>query len=65
MSEDFDDSLKDIQASVLQQFQEIDNKIGLTTEQLAKAYGTLQQNVIAAKSTATTNYLEALANNEN
>lgn len=65
LSEDFDDSLKDIQASVLQQFQEIDNKIGLTTEQLAKAYGTLQQNVLAAKSTATTNYLEALANNEN
>ena len=65
LSEDFDDSLKDIQASVLQQFQEIDNKIGLTTEQLAKAYGTLQQNVLAAKSTATTNYLEALSKNEN
>ena len=65
LSEDFDDSLKDIQASVLQQFQEIDNKIGLTTEQLAKAYGTLQQNVITAKADATTKYMEALSKNEN
>jgi len=38
LSEDFDDALKNIQAGILQQFQEIDNKIGLTTEQLAKAY---------------------------
>ena len=38
LSEDFDDALKDIQASVLQQFQEIDSKIGLTTAQLAQAY---------------------------
>lgn len=64
LSEDFDDSLKAIQASVLQQFQEIDNKIGLTTAQLAQAYGTLQQNVIAAKSAATTSYLEALTKTE-
>lgn len=65
LSEDFDDALKDIQASVLQQFQEIDNKIGLTTAQLAQAYGTLQQNVVTAKSAATTKYLEALTKNEN
>lgn len=65
LSEDFDDSLKAIQAGVLQQFQEIDNKIGLTTAQLAKAYGTLQQNVITAKADATTKYMEALSNNEN
>lgn len=64
LSEDFDDSLKAIQAGVLQQFQEIDNKIGLTTAQLAKAYGTLQQNVITAKASAATSYLEALSNNE-
>ena len=37
LSEDFDDALKNIQAGILQQFQEIDNKIGLTTEQLANA----------------------------
>jgi hypothetical protein len=49
----------------LQQFQEIDNKIGLTTEQIAKAYGTLQQNVLTAKTKATTDYLEALSDNEN
>ena len=65
LSEDFDDSLKNIQASILQQFQEIDNKIGLTTEQIAKAYGTLQQNVLTAKTKATTDYLEALSDNEN
>jgi len=65
LSEDFDDALKEIQAGVLQQFQEIDNKIGLTTAQLAKAYGTLQQNVITAKSAATSTFLEALSNNEN
>lgn len=64
LSEDFDDSLKAIQAGVLQQFQEIDNKIGLTTAQLAKAYGTLQQNVITAKASAATSYLEALSKNE-
>lgn len=65
LSEDFDDALKNIQAGILQQFQEIDNKIGLTTEQLAKAYGTLEQNVATAKSTALTNYLTALSKNEN
>lgn len=65
LSEDFDDALKNIQAGILQQFQEIDNKIGLTTEQLAKAYGTLEQNVATAKSTALTNYLTALWKNEN
>jgi len=65
LSEDFDDALKDIQASVLQQFQEIDNKIGLTTAQLAQAYGTLEKNVITAKSAATTDYLKALADGEN
>ena len=65
LSEDFDDALKNIQAWILQQFQEIDNKIGLTTEQLAKAYGTLEQNVATAKSTALTNYLTALWKNEN
>lgn len=64
LSEDFDDALKDIQASVLQQFQEIDNKIGLTTAQLAQAYGTLLQNVSTAKATATTNYMQALADGE-
>ena len=64
LSEDFDDSLKAIQAGVLQQFQEIDNKIGLTTAQIAKAYGTLQQNVITAKASAATSYLEALSKNE-
>lgn len=64
LSEDFDDALKNIQAGILQQFQEIDNKIGLTTEQLAKAYWTLQQNVATAKSTAVTNFLSALSNNE-
>lgn len=65
LSEDFDDALKNIQAGILQQFQEIDNKIGLTTEQLAKAYWTLEQNVATAKSTAVTNYLTALSKNEN
>ena len=64
LSEDFDDALKNIQAGILQQFQEIDNKIGLTTEQLAKAYGTLEQNVATAKSTAVTNFLKALTGNE-
>ena len=48
----------------MQQFQEIDNKIGLTTAQLAKAYGTLQQNVITAKASAATSYLVALSKNE-
>ena len=64
LSEDFDDALKNIQAGILQQFQEIDNKIGLTTEQLAKAYWTLEQNVATAKSTAVTNFLKALTGNE-
>ena len=64
LSEDFDDALKDIQASVLQQFQEIDNKIGLTTAQIAQAYGTLLQNVSTAKATATTNYMKALSDGE-
>lgn len=65
LSEDFDDSLKNIQASVLQQFQEIDNKIGLTTAQLAQAYGTLQQNVATAKASAVTDYMKALSDGEN
>lgn len=64
LSEDFDDALKNIQAGVLQQFQEIDNKIGLTTAQLAQAYGTLQQNVATAKAQATTDYIKALADGE-
>ena len=50
LSQDFDDDLKKIQAGVLQQFQEIDSKIGLTTKQLADIYGTFEQNVISAKS---------------
>ena len=62
LSEDFDDALKDIQASVLQQFQEIDSKIGLTTAQLAQAYWTLEQNVATAKASAITNYMTALSN---
>lgn len=61
LSEDFDSDLKNIQASVLQQFQEIDNKIGLSTQQLAQIYGTLEQNVLNAKTSAVSSYMQALA----
>jgi len=64
LSQDFDDDLKKIQAGVLQQFQEIDSKIGLTTKQLADIYGTLEQNVISAKSWAVTSFINALSNGE-
>ena len=61
LSEDFDSDIKNIQASVLQQFQEIDNKIGLSTQQLAQIYGTLEQNVLNAKTSAVSSYMQALA----
>lgn len=64
LSEDFDTSLKEIQAGVLQQFQEIDSKIWLTTQQLANIYWTLQQNVITAKTSAVSSFMSALSNGE-
>lgn len=64
LSEDFDTSLKEIQAGVLQQFQEIDSKIWLTTQQLANIYWTLQQNVITAKTSAVSSFMNALSNGE-
>lgn len=62
LSQDFDTSLKEIQAGVLQQFQEIDSKIWLTTQQLANIYWTLQQNVLSAKTNAVSSYMSALSN---
>ena len=64
LSEDFDDALKEVQAGILQQFQEIDNKIGLTTAQLAQAYWTLETNTIWATSKIKTDFLLWLSDNE-
>ena len=54
--EDFDDAVKSIQLSVLQQFQEIDNKI-LTAEDNLKALSKLQGSTSTAMSDAILKYI--------
>jgi len=45
----YGEKMKEIQTSVLSQFQQIDSKIGLTVEQMANSYGALLSNVATAK----------------
>ena len=56
LGEDFDDAVKTIQASVLQQFQEIDNKI-LSAEDNLKALSKLQGSTSTAMSDAILKYI--------
>jgi hypothetical protein len=56
LGEDFDDAVKTIQASVLQQFQEIDNKI-LSAEDNLKALSKLQGSTSTAMSEAILKYI--------
>jgi len=57
--EDFDDAVKSIQLSVLQQFQEIDNKI-LTAEDNLKALSKLQGSTSTAMSDAVLKYIQGI-----
>lgn len=61
LGEDFDDAVKQIQLSVLQQFQEIDNKI-MSAEDDLKALWNLKSNTSTAMSDAILKYIQWIEN---
>lgn len=65
LTSQFDDAIKNIQTSVLTQFQQINAKIGLTEAEMSNILSNLDYQVDTAKAQALVDYATALQNGEN